>query len=762
MKNKFLKSNIIRMWMASFFVLILFIAVSMLVSYGSTEQKLKAEMEQTNKAFMGERMRYVDSYVNNIVVGMMNISKLSDFDKISSVENFSKKGRSYDVSKFNEGMDSVEIEGVITEQRFVYLPQNNCIIGNGVARKPKDYFDITGIRGEYETWENSVLNTESKDMLCYDSENKLLYFRTWYHPVQSNVSDIMIVVAVSKAEFVKNFEEIPGMDFVITDTKGKQILSLTEENYDQLISKLEFKSTITTDIINHYIVSTEKGIGIDWNYLCIYDSNEYIKVFNTARMVVVLCIVLTGIAGLFIGYYFTKTNNRFIFKLSRELGADENADQKNEYAAIYDSVNKIIADANKKTTILYQQEQAQKNAVLKSVVSGEIMSADIDSKLKQSDIVFKHKCFGVAEIEIIEYSRIFFEENTDLKEALGLAKYIIANVYRDVFNDVVKFYPMEVGNNVVLLINCTECYMKDKADVNKLLNYGIAFIEENFNIKVKITVSTIVDSIENVQKCYRNVLWARDYRTTQNGNIFDCDDLEKNNILGQSYYYPIKSEQLLTADIKRGAYEMAETEFLKIFDTNIKKNTSPKFMKILSANIMGLIIRVVSSAENDKKEVVTLINETYQVIEEFESVELIKQKICETIKIVCDFINEDSQQNKRSIVEEVKKYINEHYANPELNAQYVAEWFNMKSAFLSTSFKKQEGIGLLEYITMVRIEAAKRMLLETDDIMSVVGEKAGFTSDRTFFRVFEKYVGVSPGKFKKQKLAEKNEHPDKT
>ena len=36
------------------------------------------------------------------------------------------------------------------------------------------------------------------------------------------------------------------------------------------------------------------------------------------------------------------------------------------------------------------------------------------------------------------------------------------------------------------------------------------------------------------------------------------------------------------------------------------------------------------------------------------------------------------------------------------------------------------------------------MLKNTDDIMINIAEKSGFQSERTFFRLFEKYVGIPP------------------
>ena len=43
------------------------------------------------------------------------------------------------------------------------------------------------------------------------------------------------------------------------------------------------------------------------------------------------------------------------------------------------------------------------------------------------------------------------------------------------------------------------------------------------------------------------------------------------------------------------------------------------------------------------------------------------------------------------------------------------------------------------------------MLKNTDDFMINIAEKSGFQSERAFFRLFEKYVGIPPGKYRKEK-----------
>ena len=81
----------------------------------------------------------------------------------------------------------------------------------------------------------------------------------------------------------------------------------------------------------------------------------------------------------------------------------------------------------------------------------------------------------------------------------------------------------------------------------------------------------------------------------------------------------------------------------------------------------------------------------------------------------------------------------------------ISDYFDMNLSYMSSLFKKQTGIGLLTYITDIRIEKAKEILRNSDDTLDVIAEKVGYTNVRTFSRIFMKSVGKTPGTYRKDK-----------
>ena len=82
----------------------------------------------------------------------------------------------------------------------------------------------------------------------------------------------------------------------------------------------------------------------------------------------------------------------------------------------------------------------------------------------------------------------------------------------------------------------------------------------------------------------------------------------------------------------------------------------------------------------------------------------------------------------------------------------LAGQMNMNSTYISQLFKKELGIGYHAYLNQMRVERAKKYLLETDEPITFVADKVGFSDYRVFTKVFKSIVGETPSQFRKNKI----------
>ena len=86
--------------------------------------------------------------------------------------------------------------------------------------------------------------------------------------------------------------------------------------------------------------------------------------------------------------------------------------------------------------------------------------------------------------------------------------------------------------------------------------------------------------------------------------------------------------------------------------------------------------------------------------------------------------------------------------NRTITVNAIAEKLGVTVPYLSTLFKNEFNITLKKYISIKKIERAKKLLEETDTTLTSIAQSLGYKSLRSFDLVFTKEVGVTPMKYR--------------
>ena len=110
------------------------------------------------------------------------------------------------------------------------------------------------------------------------------------------------------------------------------------------------------------------------------------------------------------------------------------------------------------------------------------------------------------------------------------------------------------------------------------------------------------------------------------------------------------------------------------------------------------------------------------------------------------------QENAESpVITRAKDYICEHQSE-KLSLGQVAKAVNMSAFYFCKMFKKITGVNFTDYLSRVRIEKAKNLLLNPNLRVSEIAFEVGFQSLTHFNRVFKKLLGQSPTDYRAQLL----------
>lgn len=101
------------------------------------------------------------------------------------------------------------------------------------------------------------------------------------------------------------------------------------------------------------------------------------------------------------------------------------------------------------------------------------------------------------------------------------------------------------------------------------------------------------------------------------------------------------------------------------------------------------------------------------------------------------------------VVNQVKQYIRENiYAN--LSLEVIAHSVYLNPSYLSKLFKDNQGITVMDYVTKVRLEEAKKLLENPQYNINEISTRLGYADASYFSKVFRRYAGVSPRQFRQK------------
>lgn len=105
---------------------------------------------------------------------------------------------------------------------------------------------------------------------------------------------------------------------------------------------------------------------------------------------------------------------------------------------------------------------------------------------------------------------------------------------------------------------------------------------------------------------------------------------------------------------------------------------------------------------------------------------------------------------RNDVVEKMKTYVGRNYKN-NVTVDFLSSLFYMNRSYCSHLFRVKTGRKLVDYMNSVRIEKAKRLLLDSDKKMYQIAKAVGYDNVKYFFRVFRKSEGKTPEQYRKER-----------
>lgn len=130
----------------------------------------------------------------------------------------------------------------------------------------------------------------------------------------------------------------------------------------------------------------------------------------------------------------------------------------------------------------------------------------------------------------------------------------------------------------------------------------------------------------------------------------------------------------------------------------------------------------------------------------------------QTIEQYLDYIDQIREQYIRStlieqdmdnIVNRIQLYLKQNFRENCTLTQIAAQ-VNMNPSYFSRIFSKKTGKSFINYLTDIRIEHAKKLLITSNNPIANISEQSGYKNQYYFSNAFKRMTGLSPNEWRKQ------------
>lgn len=106
-------------------------------------------------------------------------------------------------------------------------------------------------------------------------------------------------------------------------------------------------------------------------------------------------------------------------------------------------------------------------------------------------------------------------------------------------------------------------------------------------------------------------------------------------------------------------------------------------------------------------------------------------------------LKENTSDAEGDLIKRILIHLQEHAAEP-IHVSQIASHFGYSAGRFSHIFNERIGCSFTRYVNTLRCYNAKRMLAESDLPLIAVATACGFSSVRTFHRVYKDFMGETP------------------
>jgi two-component system response regulator YesN len=729
-------------FVSSFLFLILFLAFS---------EHIKKTTIKSNEFFVGQ----ISQSVNNTLspIDKMIVKEMLANEKLNTFFNSEGLGK-YNIYETSKLLKNLILNLPIIDSAYIFHQNDQLIVSDSTFTSIDNFLDRDFVREQLslqsDSWTGKRIyrNSRKNDEQPVISLVKKYPFHTGKQGlVVINIRvDLIRNLVVNMSNFETGFVHI-------FDNKGEFILSTEETVQPDLHA---------SDIGNPF--AKAKSNYTNWEvYSGFHNGNmfSFFSVFPYFWVTLGLLSIGVGIVWLI---YVTRRNYKPIETIINRINESfilKNNELFNRGGSPYEMrfIEIAIEDLMEQTNKFRNQYEEDlihlRHNYFKQIIEGNrpLDFRDWKYEMQRLELYtgFEKIFFSILEIDK------YYEFTTKYSNK---DQYLLKFVLNSVLHEIAQTHNVHIWTEWISTRQIGILYMLKNTDnkennsnskiIQQLSNIAISWVRENLNFTVTFGVGGETDKPNEISDLYEKALEALKYKPVLGNqrviNHWELSSKPKVQIFNHVHFIST------IAHSYRLGNPIWELEYKKFFN-DLKTEIFPR------GDIISIIHYLIYYFNLDMNELSDKLQTTWnkdtmpvltKMVDQFENLEEFENNSYQVLKKMGDRIQtlRENQINYQ-LMHDMRKYIEDNYADPDLSLNQISDEFNLSSRYLSQLFRDEFGEKFIDYLVKIRIDAAKRLLQETAEPVQNIALRVGYLHSFSFIRVFKKIVGKTPGEFRK-------------
>lgn len=439
-----------------------------------------------------------------------------------------------------------------------------------------------------------------------------------------------------------------------------------------------------------------------------------------------------------------------------KIGADDyilkSEIEDEELVTIMQSIRKKMDMDNKnkdiKDKVLTSRNDIKRSIFSDMIKSGFTIDVNLSERCAGIEFPLVNTKFAFASIAINDTLDEMHMEPVKVKQR----NHVIRNILLDLFAE--RAFDYVYSHQTKRYVFFLSSQMLNETELKKMFQTAINSVKQYFDCSLNVVYTDVFDDMSETLGAYKTfinkaqILFYK-YETSYFISNINSISFSEPKVFNLEKQY----NTLFIEAIGQESLDRTKELIQEVGSYFEQSNVNPMIVKIFFSKLIGNIFSSYGLFLENNGEIYN--NEQYhQQIEISENLHGVMHLFTDFSAKVINAIQQMRYTNSKLLINRALNFLDHHY-DEKISLEDVAEKLHLSKHYLCNAFKKATGENMSLYINKLRIEKAKRLLVESDGKIKEIFEEVGYSNQQYFSKVFKKITGMTIMEYKESMAPKK-------